>query len=174
MQANYIAGVAIALVHPEADIRIVSVVEVGFRRRLLALSIEVKTQVSVQTDEAVVLSQSVTSDILNTVLVARGIRVVAVTPALISTQTVVSTTTSSVMNLIDGTTPPSKVDDGIQIMTIIWIASSTTAALLFLVIGCLLHRRHRKASKRTKNSSREVPAVSVLKVENFYNYGQER
>jgi hypothetical protein len=162
MEADYIEGVATALRHPKEDIRIVSVVEVGFRRRLLTPSVKVETRVSVQADEVVVLSQYVTMEKLNTALAANGIRVEKVTPVVISTA-------------IDMTTPPPNDKDGGQIMTIIWIASGSTAAVLLSGIGCLLYRRYRQVSKGTNtNSSSEIPVVAAFKVGNFYNYGRER
>jgi hypothetical protein len=166
MEADYIEGVATALRHPKEDIRIVSVVEVGFRRRLLTPSVKVETRVSVQADEVVVLSQYVTMEKLNTALAANGIRVEKVTPVVISTA-------------IDMTTPPPNDKDGGQIMTIIWIASGSTAAVLlfsavlYLDIVKPLRALHSRQVSKVTNTNSSSAVVAVFKVEKFYNYGRE-
>ena len=78
-QGDYIAGVAAALGRAEADVSVVSVVEVVSRRRLLALSVLVETAVLVAAEEADAVAGAVTAAILNDALAAHDMTVSEVT-----------------------------------------------------------------------------------------------
>jgi hypothetical protein len=78
IRSVYITGVAAALNRVESDVHVVSVVEMGYRRRLLSVSVLVETQVQVPFDEALVLSQSSWVDTMKSGLAGQGITVAAV------------------------------------------------------------------------------------------------
>jgi hypothetical protein len=95
----------------DSGVHIVSVVEVGYKRRLLTISVEVETRVQIPIDEALALPQSSWVDTLTSVLVDQGIAVTAISTPIVGAVT---------------TTTPTAV---------LTVTSADTTAIIGLIIG---------------------------------------
>jgi hypothetical protein len=127
IRSVYIRGVAAALNRDESEVHIVSVVETGYRRRLLSVSVLVETQVQIPFDEALALSQSSWVDTMKSVLAGQGITVAAV---FIPTVRAVVTTNPSV----DSRTRPNPAKLITTTTKIVARASNTVTIILIVCV----------------------------------------